>query len=44
MALCEARNQFLFQVKPSLFPEGEITTTELILWEKYYLEKGVDNG
>jgi hypothetical protein len=39
LTLLEARGQFLFQVKPSLFPEGELTTAEVIIWEKYYSEK-----
>ena len=39
MMMAEARNKFLFEIKPSLFPEGELSTTEMILWEKFYCEK-----
>jgi len=39
MALLDLRNQFLFQVKPSIFPEGELTGTEVALWEIYYHDK-----
>jgi len=41
MALLDARGQgrFLFEVKSSLFPEGEITGTEIALWELYYTFK-----
>jgi hypothetical protein len=30
---------FLFEACPSLFPEGELTETEVVLWELYYSEK-----
>jgi len=39
MALLDMQGQFLFQVKPSLFPQGELTGTEVLLWELYYQEK-----
>ena len=39
MSLLDIRGGFLYEHKPSIFPEGEITETELILWELYYHEK-----
>ena len=41
MALLDLRGQgtFLYEVKPSLFPEGELTGTEVALWEIYYTYK-----
>jgi len=39
LVLLDMRNQFLFQVRPSLFPEGELTPTEVLLWELYYTDK-----
>lgn len=37
--MADAKNRFLFELKPSLFPEGELGTVEMILWEKFYMEK-----
>ena len=39
MALLDLKGGFLYQHKPSLFPEGEITGTEMMLWELYYYER-----
>ncbi len=39
MALLDLRGGYLYQHKQSLFPGGEITGTELVLWELYYHEK-----
>jgi len=39
LPLLDTRQQFLFQVKPSLFPDGELCLAEMILWEKYYKQK-----
>jgi len=39
MALLDLRGGYLFQTMPSLFPEGELTGTEVLLWEMYYTEK-----
>jgi len=39
MALLDVRGGYLYQHKPSLFPGGEITGTEQVLWELYYHEK-----
>lgn len=39
MALLDLRGGFLYQHKPSLFPDGEITEIEMALWELYYHEK-----
>jgi len=33
------RGRFLYETNPSIFPEGELTETELILWELFYREK-----
>jgi len=39
MALLDLRGGFIYQHKPSIFPEGELTDTEALLWELYYREK-----
>lgn len=39
MALLDLRGGFLYEHKPSLFPENEISGTELLLWELYYQQK-----
>lgn len=39
MALLDLRGGYLYQHKPSLFPEGELTGTESLLWELYYKDK-----
>ena len=39
MSLLDIRGGFLYEHKRSIFSEGEITETELILWELYYHEK-----
>jgi len=39
MALLDLRGGYLYEHKQSLFPGGEITGTELVLWELYYYEK-----
>lgn len=42
MSLLDARGGYLYEHKPSLFPEGEITDTELILWGMYYERKRIE--
>lgn len=39
MALLDLRGGYLYQHKPSLLPGGEITGTEMALWELYYQDK-----
>ena len=39
MALLDLRGGYLYQHKPSLFPGGEITPTEIALWDLYYGDK-----
>ena len=39
MCLLDLKGGYLYEHKRSLFPEGEITGTELVLWELYYHEK-----
>lgn len=34
-----ASGRFLFEVCPDMFPEGQLTETEILLWELYYIEK-----
>lgn len=34
--LAEKHGQFLFQIRPDLFPEGYLTETELQLWNLHY--------
>jgi len=44
MVLLDMRNKFLYEAKPSIFPEGELTGTEILLWELYYKEKNEGQG
>jgi hypothetical protein len=44
MALLDLRGGFLYEHKRSLFPEGEITGTEILLWELYYMDKEKRRG
>jgi len=39
MVICDLHKKLLYESCPSLFPEGELTETEMILWELYYEEK-----
>jgi len=39
MALLDLRGGYLYQHRPSLFPAGELTGTEALLWELYYQDK-----
>lgn len=41
MALLDLQGagRFLFDVLPSEFPGGQLTETEVLLWELYYKEK-----
>ena len=39
MILCELHHKFLFEVMPSEFPAGELSETEMLLWDLYYREK-----
>ena len=41
MALLDLRGggRFLYEVLPGLFPESQMTETELLLWEFYYRDK-----
>lgn len=40
MTLCHKNNKFLYEVKPSLFPGGEICTLELELWGLFAKDLG----
>ena len=46
MSLIDIKGEghYLFQVCPSLFPEGELTMTEGLLWELYYKDKKARTG
>lgn len=33
------RGGFLYEHRPDLFPEGQLTDTELELWAMYYRER-----
>jgi len=33
------RGRFLFETNRSIFPEGELGDTEILLWEMYYADK-----
>lgn len=44
MALADARNKFLFELRPDLFPCGFVSQTELKLWEIYYEFKEQSKG
>lgn len=39
MMMCEYWGKPLYEVCPSIFPEGELTTTELTLWELHFRAK-----
>jgi len=40
MALIDVKGEgYLFQLKPSIFPEGELGLIECALWELYYHDK-----
>jgi len=39
MVLCDLRGKLLYEVNPSLFPAGELSETEVMLWELYYKDK-----
>lgn len=39
MYLLDLRGGYLYQHKPSVFPGGEISGTELLLWDFYYQQK-----
>jgi len=39
MVLCDLRGKLLYEVCPSLFPYGELSETEVMLWELYYEDK-----
>lgn len=43
MALCSERGRFLFEVRPDVFPEGFLTTTETSLWAKWYEDQRMRN-
>jgi len=46
MALLDLRGsgEFLFQVRPDVFPEGFLTQVEVCLWIEFYKEKEARNG
>jgi len=41
MALLDLRGggRFLYEVMPSEFPDGQLSETEILLWELYYRDK-----
>jgi len=39
MTLCDLRGKLLYEVCPSEFPVGELSETEMLLWELYYRDK-----
>jgi len=39
MTLCDLRGKLLYEVCPSEFPAGELSETEMLLWELYYRDK-----
>jgi len=42
LALGYARGRFLYELRPDIFPQGYLTTTEIELWDKYY--KSINGG
>lgn len=44
MTLLHARGGYLFEVRPDLFPEGQLTTTELELWGLFYQDRNARHG
>lgn len=39
MALAEKSGRFLFELRPDLFPEGQLTPLEELLWARFYEER-----
>ena len=39
MALCSERGRFLFEVRPDVFPEGQLAEQETALWGRWYEER-----
>jgi len=37
--LCHAKNRFLFEVRPDVFPEGMLTQVETELWSMFFAER-----
>jgi hypothetical protein len=42
MTLCDMKGRFLFEVRPDLFPQGQLTAVECALWGNYYHDKHAD--
>ena len=36
LILGEVHHKMLFEIAPDLFPEGTVTTIELMLWDRHY--------
>lgn len=36
--LCERKSRFLFEVRPDLFPEGQLGAVECELWDMFYAD------
>ena len=41
MTMCRFQKRFLFEAMPSEFPEGELTDTEMALWDLYLSENDI---
>lgn len=39
LGLADLKKMFLFQIRPDLFPGGQLTDVETALWVKYYDNK-----
>ncbi len=39
LEICDRKGRFLFEVRPDLFPQGQLTTVECRLWGMYYEDK-----
>jgi hypothetical protein len=44
MTLASTRGRFLFEIRPDVFPEGYLTSTEIGLWAEFYTHQKAING
>ena len=39
LALCHLNHDFMFRVRPDLFPHDRLTLDEILLWQKFLEER-----
>lgn len=42
--LADAKQRFLFEIRPDLFPDGYLTHVEELLWARFFNEKSERQG